>query len=414
MKRALEYFIFILMFFGKVESYSLDDVMLLHQTLLNTTVYDKTLRPGRNQSEPVTVRVRMKLDNLVEIDELAGTMTITATLQINWSDDRMTWDPKNFNGIEKAMFQKGDIWVPDMYALSSLSHNYDLGTNKFKVRYTHSGDATWEVSEMFSSTCDIDIVYYPLDSQSCLFTFTPNGYSPDDVKIKVNGGGVMKDTSYKSNSVWELRSASASVMKTPESDLFVIQVTYERRSIIYILTAIVPVALMGFVHLLVFVLPDDSGERVGFSVTILLSLAVYQSMLSEALPKASKPEMPVLSVKIFADLIISSLIQACVVVSQYLFIKEQKKEEPPLVIKGLVLCLLYMKRKRSVKATQNEDERVEDEPEHEEKYWKIHTRSAVDIHLFRRIFNITCGCFFSLAVLGTNIALVVLLREKTI
>lgn len=411
MERTIAYCVLMLMF-RNVESYSLDDVMLLHRSLLNTTVYDKTLRPGKNQSEPLTIKMRMILDNLVGIDELAGTMQITAKLQISWADDRMTWDPNNFSGIKKALFQKGDIWVPDMYAMSTLSENYGFGTDTFKIKYSHNGVATWEVSQMFWTTCKIDVVYYPLDDQSCFFTFTPNGYTADDVKIQVSGTGVIMDN-YKGNSVWKLKTARASVISalSSEPDIFVISVIYERRSTIYILTAIVPVALMGFVHLLVFVLPDDSGERVGFSVTILLSLAVYQSMLSDALPKASEPEMPLLSVKIFADLLISSLIQACVVVSQYLFVKEQKKEEPPIVIKGFVWCLLYMKRKRSVK---HEDEREEDEPEKEGTYWKIHTKNTVDMFLFRRVFNITCGCFFFLAVLGTNTVLVFFLMEKTI
>lgn len=167
---------------------------------------------------------------------------------------------------------------------------------------------------------------------------------------------------------------------------------------------------MGFVHMLVFFLPDDSGERVGFSVTVLLSLAVYQSMLSEALPKASVPQIPIISIKVFADLLISFIIQMCVIFSQYLYIKEQRGEDLPNVIKRFARCLECGKRKQKVKA----DEMYSDDEEREGKEKKRKRfGDAVDIHRFRRIINIVCGwiCFASL--LATNISLISMLLEKT-
>ncbi|XP_061188674.1 acetylcholine receptor subunit beta-type unc-29-like [Saccostrea echinata] len=382
--------------------------MSLHQTLLNTTVYHKKLRPGRNQSEPTIVTMKMTLDNLVDIDEISGTVKITAKLEVSWIDDRIMWNPTHFNGIEKVLFQMGDIWVPDMYTMSSLASKPALGVEKFIVRYTHDGKALWEVSNMFWSTCDIRIVYYPVDTQSCQFIFSTSGYTSDDVQLKVLERRLVTDA-YKDSSAWRLISAKAFVEKgtSSESDLFIGEVKYERRSTIYIVTVVVPPAVMGFVHLLVFFLPDDSGERVGFSVTVLLSLAVYQSMLSEALPKASRPQIPVLSVKIFVDLITSSLIQVCVVVSQYLYMKEQKREELPRVIKRFARCLLCMTRKRAVKAA---DDCFEDESK-EGKNSKTLADITVDVYIVRRMFNITCGCYFFLATLATNIAIVCLFSD---
>ncbi|XP_062572931.1 acetylcholine receptor subunit beta-like [Saccostrea cucullata] len=378
-------------------------MMSLHEDLLNTTVYHKKLRPGRNQSEPTIVSMKMTLDNLVDIDEIAGAVKITAKLEVSWTDDRIRWNPTDFNGVDKVLFQMGDIWVPDLYTMSSLSSKPALGMDEFIVRYTHDGRAFWEVSDMFWSTCDIRIVYYPVDMQTCQIIFSTIGYTSDDVKLKVTERTLVTDA-YKDSSAWKLKTAKAFVVRgtSSASDVFIGEVTYERRSTIYIVTIVVPPAVMGFVHLLVFFLPDDSGERVGFSVTVLLSLAVYQSMLSEALPKASRPQIPVLSVKIFADLLTSSLIQVCVVVSQYLYVKEQKREELPRAGKRLSRCLLCLKRKTAVKAA---DDCSEDESK-EEKNVQTPVDSTADVYQVRRIFNIVCGCYFLLATVAANVAIV--------
>lgn len=411
MKLVLYLNIYILILLRGTLSHTLDDVMALHQRLLNASTYDQTLRPGKNQSEPTIVTMRMKVGDLVDIDEIAGTMKITGDLKISWMDERIAWDPDDYNGIRQVFIQKQKLWVPEMYCISSLAQNTGLGLDNFMVKFSSNGLAIWDVQSIFWSTCNIQITHYPVDAQSCLFKFFPNGYSSDEIRINIIDSEVIGDN-YKENSAWELKNGEAFAIegRGPAADAFIVSLSYERRSIIHIITVIVPTSLMGFVHMLVFFLPDDSGERVGFSVTVLLSLAVYQSMLSEALPKASVPQIPIISIKVFADLLISFIIQMCVIFSQYLYIKEQRGEDLPDIIKGFARCIQCLKRKQKVKA----DEMYSDDEEREgEEKKRKRCGDDVDIHRFRRIFNIVCGWIFFASLLATNISLISMLLEKT-
>lgn len=412
MKLAILYVnIYILIFLKGTLSHTLDDVMALHQMLLNTSTYDQTLRPGKNQSEPTIVSMRMKVGNLVDIDEIAGTMTIKGDLEISWMDERIAWDPDDHNGIRQVFIQKQKLWAPEMYCISSLAQNTGIGLDNFMVKFSSTGLANLDVQSIFWSTCNIQITHYPVDVQSCLFEFSPNGYSSDEIRINIIDREVVGN-GYKENSAWEFKNGEAFARegKRSEADAFIVSVSYERRSIIHVITVIVPTSLMGFVHMLAFFLPDDSGERVGFSVTVLLSLAVYQSMLSEALPKASLPQIPIISIKVFADILISFIIQMCVIFSQYLYIKEQRGEDLPNVLKGFARCLQCMKRKQKVKA----DPMYSDDEEREGKEKKRKRfGDAVDIHRFRRMFNIVCGWICFVALLATNICLISMLLEKT-
>ena len=63
--------------------------------------------------------------------------------------------------------------------------------------------------------------------------------------------------------------------------------TLTRRSLYYFLYILLPLISLAFLFLMVFFIPHDSGERMGFGVTILLSITVYLLVISEALPEKS-------------------------------------------------------------------------------------------------------------------------------
>ena len=64
---------------------------------------------------------------------------------------------------------------------------------------------------------------------------------------------------------------------------------------------------LAFLFLLVFHIPPDSGERMGFGVTILLSITVYLLVISEKLPEKSDdtPMLGICFITIFYILIIA-------------------------------------------------------------------------------------------------------------
>ena len=49
----------------------------------------------------------------------------------------------------------------------------------------------------------------------------------------------------------------------------------------------VPVVLTSSLNTLCFILPPDSGEKVTFSISVFLSLAVLQGIVNNALPVTS-------------------------------------------------------------------------------------------------------------------------------
>ena len=86
----------------------------------------------------------------------------------------------------------------------------------------------------------------------------------------------------------------------------VYELTIRRKPLFFLLYMIFPVCAVVFLSLLGFVIPPESGERIGFGVTILLTMGVYLMVISEDLPKTahSAPLIGVLYVTLFYVMIL--------------------------------------------------------------------------------------------------------------
>ena len=68
----------------------------------------------------------------------------------------------------------------------------------------------------------------------------------------------------------------------------VFNIYLERRSFYYGLTILLPVLLTSLLTPLVFLLPHDAGEKIGYCLTVLLAYVVILTIVTDGLPTTSK------------------------------------------------------------------------------------------------------------------------------
>ncbi|XP_050416836.1 neuronal acetylcholine receptor subunit alpha-7-like [Patella vulgata] len=66
-----------------------------------------------------------------------------------------------------------------------------------------------------------------------------------------------------------------------------ITIKIDRLYYFFLQNVIIPIFMLSFLNLFTFCLPDDSGEKISFSLTVLLSQTVFLSTISESLPTTS-------------------------------------------------------------------------------------------------------------------------------
>ena len=67
----------------------------------------------------------------------------------------------------------------------------------------------------------------------------------------------------------------------------IITLQLERRSFFYMFNMVLPCIILMILNVFGFYIPPDSGERLGFFMTILLALVVFLQVLSSSLPKTA-------------------------------------------------------------------------------------------------------------------------------
>lgn len=168
-----------------------------------------------------------------------------------------------------------------------------ISDKSIPMRILNDGTVIWNPSGIYEVSCESDTTYYPLDTQECTIKVSSWAYTEGEVSLVFNKEHGAVDLSfYSMNGEWDLISASGSKSETKSrggssfSGLS-FSIKLQRRPMFHIINTLFPVALMAVLISMVFKLPVDSGEKIGFSLTVLLAYAVYLTLISDNIPSTS-------------------------------------------------------------------------------------------------------------------------------
>ena len=146
----------------------------------------------------------------------------------------------------------------------------------------------WLPFEVFVSRCNLETKYYPFDKQSCSLEFSVWSHTVDEVRIVSSSGGIRFDDSFQESNVWTLLSTNYAINEdTTGSNYITFTFVIKRRPLYYIMNIIIPIVFLGFLNGFVFVIPAESGEKMGYSVTVFLSIVVFLTIIGVLLPVTS-------------------------------------------------------------------------------------------------------------------------------
>ncbi|CAH1268774.1 CHRNA9 [Branchiostoma lanceolatum] len=205
-----------------------------------------------------------------------------------WTDEFLTWNVSDYGGIETISTQAESIWRPDLFLYHNVNHEFN-GWLDDVVIISSDGLVDWKAPAVTMSACLVDVSDFPFDKQECPLKFgswNHNGrqidyFSKNDVGDLANlirnaEWDVPKSIAKRSNPLYN---------GVPYPDVtFTIHMT--RRPTFYVINMFLPCALLAFVVAATFYLPPDCGEKISFGVAVLLSLAVFQLLVAEAVPRS--------------------------------------------------------------------------------------------------------------------------------
>ncbi|XP_061179319.1 neuronal acetylcholine receptor subunit alpha-7-like [Saccostrea echinata] len=284
-------------------SYTIEQYNTLRDSLLAN--YSSKTRPIKNQGQSLQMQMSLWISSINDVSAVNQKMVTTAYLNVKWKDEIITWNSAN-TGIYWIQFNQNDLWIPDLVLKNGFTEFKPLGGKFYYVFVDYDGTIHWYPYMVFESICDIDISHYPFDKQTCNIIFKTWSYTRWEINLTVSAEKV-GFYEFVPNSVWEVTSTDATFnLLSSQTDVtFVINL--RRKSLYYVLNLILPILLLNILNLFVFIIPADTGEKMGFAVTIFLTFAVFLTMVSGELP-INSDSVSILSIYLIIQLIISVLI----------------------------------------------------------------------------------------------------------
>ncbi|XP_046556909.1 LOW QUALITY PROTEIN: neuronal acetylcholine receptor subunit alpha-3-like [Haliotis rubra] len=316
------------------QAFSQDEYNLRMMKLGPGSNYSHIVRPSRQ----VQTQIRFNLLTINDLNTRGQTMTTTGWLTVKWTDPRLQWTPASHGNVTYLFDTEKVIWRPEVVIDNAVNAIGVIEDDDLLIRVKHTGEVTWEPPGLFSTSCDIDVTYYPFDRQACTIELTSWSYNIHEVNLTQLSSEVFSGD-FSENGEWDLKSTSVTSKTLVEAEGTFSQLDFtlhlQRRVTYYILSIILPIALTSILSVITFTLPFESGEKVSYALTVLLSYAVLMLLVSENIPPTSIT-VSVLGIYLALILFVGASTTVITVINIHLF---HKRSKPPVSKTARAFCL---------------------------------------------------------------------------
>ncbi|KAM8763049.1 neuronal acetylcholine receptor subunit beta-4 isoform 1-T1 [Acanthopagrus schlegelii] len=256
--------------------------------LLGTHRYNPLIRPAVNRTERVTVKLQVSLAQLISVNEREQIMTTNVWLTQHWVDYRLSWNPAEYEGIDKLRIPSRHIWLPDIVLYNNADGTYEVTvfTNAIVL---FNGSINWLPPAIYKSACKIEVKHFPFDQQNCTLKFRSWTYDHTEIDLILKSNVASMDD-FTPSGEWDILALPGRRTVNPLDPTYV-DLTYDfiikRKPLFYTINLIIPCVLITSLAILVFYLPSDCGEKMTLCISVLLALTVFLLLISKIVPPTS-------------------------------------------------------------------------------------------------------------------------------
>ncbi|XP_062578866.1 neuronal acetylcholine receptor subunit beta-4-like [Saccostrea cucullata] len=307
----------------------------LYTYLFTTIGYNKDIRPATNQGAPTQVSLDLLMTGLEGLNEAQQQMTSMGVITMKWRDEFLTWTPSSYGGATYIDVPQGLVWKPDIQIQNGLTDFAELGGSFMNVRVFSTGDVIWTPYKVFTTKCLIEIRSFPFDRQECSIVFIAWNGDINSINITQGTNGMQLDDDLF-NGLWTLSNPTTEVIIEDDESKISFKMTLERKPKTYVINIIIPMMFLLILDVFTFALPVDSGEKMGYSVTVMLSMSIFMTIVASLLPPTSSSTSYV-EIYIILDVVLGTLILIITILTIRIHFWTEEKRIPPWVQKLTIL-----------------------------------------------------------------------------
>lgn len=246
-----------------------------------------------SNAQTLNVTLGLTLFELIEINEHEEFVRLKISLKQWWTDFRLAWNSSDYDHIGRITVRPDRIWTPDVVLYNDVEDGGNMDSTETRIRVTNTGRVYWSNSIVTKTRCKMNVGYFPFDKQHCFLRFGSWIHSIDQIHLY---GDVEQNaeriTLYEANHEWNIvgSDTKSQISTYVSGDYTEIDFCFDfqRRSLFYTINLLFPIVMITLLTVMVFVLPEESGERMGVAVTLLmLAVTVFMLLLADTMPSSS-------------------------------------------------------------------------------------------------------------------------------
>jgi len=281
----------------------------LRNKLFVNSGYDPSVRPVKDPNKPVDVKIGVALSTVLDMNTVSGVAKLAVWLRASWYDPSLDWNSTEHGGIWQITQDVNKVWVPDFLAYNHVERFEKETRHEMTQLYVYSDGwgVYWSRPAVIRVLCPIDARHFPFDTQTCDLKFgawSMSGFlqnlsamaytryddEAEGGKRRVENGEI--DTSvFQKNEEFVVKTGAAersveffACCATEPWPLVRFKLILTRKSAHYVVNVIMPTMVTSMVSMTTFMLPHETGERIGLGVTCILVICAIMFVSNDLMP----------------------------------------------------------------------------------------------------------------------------------
>nr|CAH8873042.1 unnamed protein product [Trichobilharzia regenti] len=326
-------------------------------------------RPVNDSKIKVDVRYGLQLFQILDLDENKQILRTNCWCMHKWNDSLLRWNESEYGNIKTVSIFPSQIWTPDI-KLNNFADERIREHRDARAVVSSNGEILWVPQALLKSTCEVEITYFPFDSQICMLEFGSLTYDrtqmdllwwiPDAPPLvempyldfseyarsnEWRTDGEEEQTQHHINRTIQIRSVKkyrrlsqviGNEVVTLEYPVLRYLIRLRRHPSFYVIILVIPCILLSSLMSVVFWLPPESPAKMMLGVNIFVAFFVLLLLLAESTPSAVK-NFPLIGVFYCLNMIMITLSTFLTTLVIHLHFRGDRKGSVPLFLRRIVI-----------------------------------------------------------------------------
>ncbi|CAH8635150.1 unnamed protein product [Heterobilharzia americana] len=326
-------------------------------------------RPVNDSKIKVDVRYGLQLFQILDLDENKQILRTNCWCMHKWTDSLLRWNESEYGNIKTVRIFPSQIWTPDI-KLYNFADERLREQREARVVVSSTGETLWLPQALFKSTCEVEISYFPFDTQICMLEFGSLTYdktqmdilwwipdSPPMVEMPYldfsdyvpsnewRTDGEKEREVHHINRTIQIRSVKKHRRRSQTVGNEVVTLEYpvlrylirlRRNPSFYVFMLVIPCVLLSSLTLVVFWLPPESPAKMMLGMNIFVAFFVLLLLLAESTPSAVK-NFPLIGVFYCLNMIMITLSTFLATMVIHLYFRGDRKGPVPILLRRIVI-----------------------------------------------------------------------------